>query len=79
LNYPKDTIDNHQIAKVMMSFVINKSGDGEDVKVVNPFRDSFEHEAVRVISNSPKWIPGKQFGKVINVRYEIPVSFQIYN
>ncbi|MBQ2590038.1 MAG: energy transducer TonB, partial [Prevotella sp.] len=37
----------------------------------------FDKEALRVVNNMPKWIPGKQNGKTVRVSYNVPVSFRM--
>lgn len=49
-----------------------------DVEVVRTGGDaSLDREAVRVISSMPKWIPGKQKGTPVRVKYTVPVNFSL--
>ena len=41
---------------------------------VDPYLDK---EAVRVVQSMPKWIPGKQNGKAVRVKFTVPVMFRL--
>ena len=66
---------------VFVDFVIGANGIVREVVVKDaPGEDvdpSFKTEAIRVVSSMPKWTPGKQNGKPIDVSYSLPVTFQI--
>jgi TonB family protein len=64
---------------VMISFVCEKDGSLTDVKVAKSVSPSLDAEAVRVIKNCPKWIPGTQFGRVVRVSYSVPINFALSN
>jgi hypothetical protein len=48
-----------------------------DAKLVRNVDELLDAEALRVIQAMPQWIPGKQNGKVVNVKYTIPLSFRL--
>lgn len=75
LRYPKDAIENNITGKVFISFVVGKDGSVNNVAVKRSLSPSTDQEAMRVISKSPKWIPGTQNGKPVNVLYQMPLSF----
>lgn len=77
VKYPKDMIDKGAQGRVVVSFVIDKEGNVTDVKVAYSVSKQFDEEAMRVIRAMPKWVPGKQKGKNVSVRYNIPVSFRL--
>ena len=60
---------------VVVQFVINKKGDINDVKVIKPLGGGCDEEAVRIVNAMPKWKPGKQRGKSVSVRFNLPVRF----
>ena len=62
--------------RVIVSFVIGKDGSISNAKVVKSLHPSFDAEALRIINNMPKWIPGTQNGKPVNVKYAVPISFR---
>ena len=57
--------------------VIDKEGNVNDIKVLRGVDPLLDNEAIRVIKSMPKWTPGKQKGKAVNVKYTIPVSFKL--
>ena len=63
--------------KVFVSFVVNKEGDIEDVKVSRGVDPSLDKEAVRVVSSLPRWKPGKQHGKLVKVSFTVPINFTL--
>ena len=62
--------------KVFVSFVIEKDGSVTDIKVIRDIGYGTKEEAIRVLQNSPKWIPGEQNGKKVRVLYGLPISIQ---
>jgi len=79
VKYPKEAAKEEIEGKVIVSFVVNKYGDVVNVtieKAVNPYLDS---EAIRVVESSPKWKPGKQNGKAVNVQFTFPINFVLDN
>jgi protein TonB len=63
--------------KVFVSFIIEKNGALSDIKVEKKLGSGTDEEAIRVLTASPKWIPGIQNGKPVRVRYNIPISFSL--
>lgn len=65
-----------QPGKVIITFVVEKDGSLKEVRPVGHIFDkTAAKEAVRVVKLSPKWIPGKQNGKLVSVQYTVPVVF----
>lgn len=63
--------------RVICQFVVEKDGSITDIKVVRGLDDSMDKDAVRIIKEMPKWIPGKQKGKVVRVYYTLPISYKL--
>ena len=63
--------------RVTCQFVVGADGKVRDVKVLRGVDPYLDKEAVRVIMSMPKWIPGKQNGKAVSVKYTIPVMFRL--
>ena len=63
--------------RVIVSFIVEKDGSISNVKVLKSLDPLLDKEAVRVVSGMPKWIPGKQNGVAVRVRYIIPVTFRL--
>ena len=75
--YPEIAKENGVQGRVTLQFKINKDGSLTDVKVVRGVDPSIDKEAVRVVSSSPKWTPGKQRDRAVPVTYTFPVVFQL--
>lgn len=77
LEYPAEAQENNIQGRITVQFLIDTDGSVKDVKVVRGLHPSIDREAVRVISSSPKWTPGKQRHKPTKVRYTLPLVFQL--
>ena len=77
IKYPKIAKQNGLEGKVFVQFVVNEDGSISDVQVLRDVGGGTGAEASRVISNMPKWTPGKQRGQAVKVRYTVPVNFQL--
>ena len=75
--YPEIAIENGVQGRVTVRATINTDGSLTDIMVVRGVDPSLDKEAIRVVSQSPKWKPGKQGGKAVPVTYNFPVTFQI--
>lgn len=75
--YPEGAKDNGTEGRVVLQFDVNEAGTVENVTVVRGVEESLDAEAVRVVSSSPAWTPGKQNGKPVRVKYTFPVNFTI--
>jgi periplasmic protein TonB len=61
---------------VYVQFIIEKDGSITDVNVIRGVSPSSDKEALRVITNMPKWKPGMQNSKPVRVRYVFPIRFK---
>lgn len=77
LKYPKYAVENGIQGRVLVDFVIDEDGNVKDVKVSRSIHTSLDEEAVRVISASPKWRPGRHRGQKVKVALTIPVDFRL--
>ena len=77
VKYPKTAFDADIQGRVIAQFVVDKEGSVRDAHVVKSVDPALDAEALRVINNMPKWRPGRQNGKVVNVKYTIPVNFNL--
>lgn len=77
LNYPEIAKENGVQGRVMLQFTVNPDGSVSNVRVVRGVDDALDKEAVRVVSSSPKWKPGKQRDRAVKVTYTFPVIFQL--
>lgn len=77
VKYPAQAIDAGVEGRVVLNFVVNTDGSLTDIKVLRSIESSLDEEALRVIQNSPKWIPGSLKGKPVRVQYHMPLKFKL--
>jgi TonB family protein len=77
ITYPQEAKDKEIQGRVFVSFVIEKDGSVNEVKVLRSIGGGCDEEAVRVIKGMPKWKPGKQEGKPVRVSYMMPINFKL--
>ena len=77
LVYPEIAKENGVQGRVTLQFTVEKDGSVTKVKVLRGVDPSLDKEAVRVVSMSPKWKPGKQRDRTVPVTYTFPVIFQL--
>lgn len=75
IKYPMSAQEHGIQGDVYVSFVINSFGAVSDVKVARSVDPALDNEAMRVIYTMPKWNPGMQQGKAVNVAYTLPITF----
>jgi protein TonB len=77
IKYPVVAEENGIQGRVVCTFVVERNGSITDVRVVKSVDPSLDKEAVRVIKSMPNWIPGKQNGSAVRVKYTVPVTFRL--
>jgi len=77
LKYPPIAADNGVQGRVSLSFVIERDGSVSNVKVMRGADKELDNAAIKIISSSPKWAPGKNRGKAVRVTYNMPIDFVI--
>ncbi|MBM6991805.1 MAG: energy transducer TonB [Prevotella sp.] len=77
IKYPVVAQENGVQGRVVVSFVVERDGSITDVRVVRSVDPSLDREATRVVKAMPNWIPGKQNGSAVRVKYNVPVSFRL--
>ena len=77
IKYPTIAQENGIQGRVILQFVVNKDGSIVDVVVARSVDPYLDKEALRVIQSMPRWIPGKQNGKAVRVKYTVPVMFRL--
>lgn len=77
LKYPQYAVENGIQGRVLVDFVINEKGEVKDVKVSRGIHTVLDDEAVRVVSASPKWRPGRHHGKKVRVALTVAVDFRL--
>ncbi len=77
IKYPVIAEENGIQGRVIVTFVVERDGSITDVKVVKSVDPSLDKEAQRVVKSMPRWIPGKQNGSAVRVKYTVPVTFRL--
>ena len=79
IKYPPMAMENNIQGRVVVQFVVTKTGKIGEVKVVRSKDPDLDKEAVRVVKSLPNFIPGKMNGQAVNVWYTLPITFNIKN
>ena len=77
IRFPQIALENGIQGRVVLSFVIEKDGRLTNIQVLQSPDRSLSDEAIRVLSKSPKWSPGKQRNQPVRVKYTLPVDFRV--
>ena len=77
IKYPPLARENGITGRVFLTFIVGPDGDIRDVKVLRGIGAGCDEEAVRVVKNMPKWKPGKQNGRSVNVQFNMPINFTL--
>ena len=77
-NYPNEAVIKKIEGKVWVRFVIDTDGNVSNIKTLGPKGGKvLDNEAIRVITQLPKFTPGKNNGKKVSVKYGFPISFSL--
>ncbi len=77
IKYPETAVKNKVMGTVYVTFVIKADGSISDVKVLRGIGSGCDEEAVRVIKLMPKWNPGMEKGKPVDVQFNLPIKFTL--
>ena len=77
VNYPAEAQKAGVEGRVIVQFVVKKDGKLADAKVVKGVHPELDAEALRLVGLMPDWIPGKQRGKAVDVKFTIPIMFRL--
>jgi protein TonB len=75
VKYPVIAQENGVQGKVYVTFVVGKDGSINNASIARGVDPSLDKEALRVVNGLPRWKPGKQRGKPVNVSYTVPINF----
>jgi len=75
IKYPAAASRANISGKVFLTFVVNTDGSIQDISVLKGLGFGCDEEAQRVVKGMPKWKPGKQSGRNVRVKYNLPISF----
>ena len=77
LHYPLDAFKNHITGRVIVAFIVERNGKISNIRVLKGLGHGCDKEAMRVVSEMPKWIPGRIKGKAVRVRVTLPFLFNL--
>ena len=77
IRYPATAFENNIQGKVVVQFIVEKDGRLTNFKILRSVGGGCDEEAIRVLSSSPRWLPGMQANKPVKVYYTVPISFTI--
>ena len=77
LKYPQKAIDEQTEGRVIVQFVIDKTGKVSSPEVIRGVTSELDQDALDIVSALPDWKPGEQDGQKVNVKYTLPVVFKL--
>ncbi len=77
IRYPEEAHKKNIQGRVIVTFVVEKDGSITEARVVRSVDPLLDAEALRVVNAMPNWAPGMQSGKVVRVKYTIPIVFKL--
>jgi len=77
IKYPVAAQKANISGRVFVNFVVTTTGEITDVNLLKGIGFGADEEAMRVVSQMPRWKPGSQRGKAVNVRYNLPINFAL--
>ena len=77
LKYPKTAKEDKVEGRVLVEFVVSKTGSVKDVVISEGVREDLDSAALELVLSMPKWQPGLQDGSPVDVRYMIPINYRL--
>lgn len=77
IKYPVLAQEHKEEGQVILKMVIGKDGSLSNISVLRSVSPALDAEAIRVVSNMPKWEPGQQRGQAVAVEYTLPITFRL--
>lgn len=77
INYPVAAAEEGVQGRVVVEFVVSKTGTVENVKVLRGRHPALDKEATRLVKSMPKWQPGRNNGQPVKVTYTLPITFRL--
>ena len=77
IKYPASAVKAKKQGRVIVTFIVQKDGSITHAKIAKSINPELDAEALRVVKGMPKWTPGTQNGKPVNVKYTVPVKFSL--
>ena len=75
--YPEYAVENNIEGRVIVEFVVNTDGTITDTQIKQSVHELLDNEALRIVKAMPRWKPAKQKGKLVRVKYTLPINFNL--
>ncbi|MGZ3778580.1 MAG: TonB family protein [Mucilaginibacter sp.] len=77
IHYPAVAKENNIQGEVFLTFIVERDGKLNDIKILRGIGAGCDEEALRVLKLSPPWSPGFHYGIPVRVKYQVPISFAL--
>lgn len=79
INYPEAATENGEQGIVYVKFIVGSDGVLGDITIARGVSESLDNECLRLVAAMPRWTPGYQDGKPVNVSFTLPINFRLSN
>ncbi|MEB2785899.1 energy transducer TonB [Algoriphagus persicinus] len=77
MKYPKAAREANVEGMVMVSFIVQETGEISNVEIIRGIGKGCDEEVMRLVKESPKWKPGKKDGEIVKTQMTLPVNFKL--
>ena len=77
IEYPSSAKETGIHGIIWVQFIVGKTGKISNTRILRGIGQAYDEEAIRVVSEMPDWLPGKQNGRDVPVLFQIPVKFYL--
>lgn len=77
MKYPTDAEENGIQGRVIVTFIVERDGSITNANIIKSVDPSLDKEAYRLVRSMPHWVPGKQSGSPVRVKYTVPITFRL--
>lgn len=76
IKYPEQAEREGIEGRVVAGFIVERDGSVSNIEILKSVHPLLDAEVVRVMSLMPNWIPGRQNGQPVRVKYSLPITFR---
>ncbi|MBQ4449230.1 MAG: energy transducer TonB [Prevotella sp.] len=77
IKYPEQAEREGIEGRVVAGFIVERDGSVSNIEILKSVHPLLDAEVVRVMSLMPNWIPGRQNGQPVRVKYSLPITFRL--
>ena len=77
VKYPEEALKDNVQGRVIVGFIVEKDGSVSNAKIIRGVDSALDKEAIRIVMSMPKWTPGRQNGRNVRTKYNVPVNFKL--